>query len=378
MASLPGLAMPLCIAAFALGLPAAHVLTNLSCVLFGAGQVRFENRPAPAIQDPNDILIRISYVGVCGSDVHQWVHGGTEAARITPEAPLVMGHEASGIVHSVGPSVTRLKPGDRVVIEPGYSCRRCRHCKAGRYNICAGMRFAADPPTDGTLACFFRIPHDFAYRIPDALSLQEAVLVEPLSVAVHVARLAGVTAGQTVLVQGSGTIGLLAAATALAFGARAVLIADINEAKLGFARGFIDCFAFVSDPASPPRLEAERLRREAGVEHIDVVLECTGVESSIQTGFYALGPGGTFVQIGMGKPLVNLPLLDTCEKEMVLKVSFRYGPGDFETALGLLETRKLSLKPLISNVVPFEKAAEAWEMTRRGEGIKNIIQGVQD
>ncbi|KAJ3546942.1 hypothetical protein NM208_g1751 [Fusarium decemcellulare] len=352
--------------------------TNLSCVLFGAGQVRFETRPVPDIKDPNDILIRISYVGVCGSDVHQWVHGGTEAARISPEAPLVMGHEASGIVHSVGSSVTRLKRGDRVVIEPGYPCRQCRHCKAGRYNICADMRFAADPPTDGTLACFFRIPQDFAYRVPDSLSLQEAVLVEPLSVAVHVARLAKVKAGQTVLVQGSGTIGLLTAATALAFGVRAILIADINETKLKFAKGFMNCFAFISDPTASPKSEAARLKREANVDHIDVVLECTGVESSIQTGFYALGSGGTFIQVGMGKPFVSLPLLDTCDKEMVLKVSFRYGPGDYETALSLLDTQKLSLKSLISNIVPFENAAEAWEMTRQGKGIKNIIQGVQD
>ncbi|KAK9774573.1 hypothetical protein AB5N19_07068 [Seiridium cardinale] len=351
---------------------------NLSCVLFGAGKVRFENRPVPEIQDPNDVLIRVSYVGVCGSDIHQWVHGGSEVKRISAEAPLVMGHEASGIVHSVGSAVTGLKPGDRVAIEPGFPCRRCKQCKKGRYNICADMKFAASPPTDGTLARYFKIPQDFAYKIPASLSLEEAALVEPLSVAVHAARLAELKPGQHVLVQGSGTIGLLAAATARAFGAKTILIADINKSKLNFAKTFVECFTFASDVGASPKSEAERLKMEANIDDIDVVLECTGAESSAQTGIYALASGGTFIQVGLGKSYLNLPLLEMCGKEIVLKLSFRYGPEDYETALDLLASKSVSVKSLISNVVPFEKAPEAWEMTRNGQGIKNLIQGVQD
>ena len=289
-----------------------------------------------------------------------------------------MGHEASGIIHEVGTAVTSLKPGDRVAIEPGFPCRHCKHCKTGRYNICVGMKFAADPPTDGNLARFYKLPQDFVHKIPDGVSLEEAVLVEPLSVAVHVVRLADIKPGQTVLVQGSGTIGLLTAATAKAYGAKKVIIADINKAKLDFASKFVNCITFHTDVSSSPRHEAERQWQEAGVEDVDVVFECTGVELSIQTCFYALGRGGTMIQVGMGKPFVNVPLLDVCEKEMVLKVSFRYGPLDYETALHLLESEKVSVKPLISSTVPFEKASEAWEMTRKGLGIKNLIQGPQD
>ncbi|KAK9419905.1 putative D-xylulose reductase [Seiridium unicorne] len=351
---------------------------NLSCVLFGPGKVRFENRPVPEIHDPNDVLIRVSYVGVCGSDVHQWVHGGFEMKRISEESPLVMGHEASGIVHYVGSAVTGLKPGDRVAIEPGFPCRRCKQCKRGRYNICADMKFAASPPTDGTLARYFKIPQDFAHKIPASLSLEEAALVEPLSVAVHAARLAELKPGQHVLVQGSGTIGLLAAATARAFGAKTILIADISKSKLDFAKTFVECFTFASNVAASPKSEAERMKMEANIDGIDVVLECTGAESSAQTGLYALASGGTFIQVGLGKPYLNLPLLQMCDKEIVLKLSFRYGPGDYETALDLLASKSVSVKSLISNVVPFEKAPEAWEMTRNGQGIKNLIQGVQE
>lgn len=201
--------------------------------------------------------------------------------------------------------------------------------------------------------------------------------MEPLSVAVHVIRLAGVRPGQSVLVQGSGTIGLLAAATARSFGARSVIIADINQEKLAFARGYVDCFTFASDISLSPEREASRLKEEAQVDDIDIVLECTGAQSSAQTGLYALAPGGIFVQVGMGKPEVTLPLFGMFEKELILKMSFRYGPGDYEAALELLAFNRLSVKPLISSIVPFRDAAGAWETTKRGEGIKNLIEGVE-
>ncbi|KAM5354312.1 hypothetical protein ACJ41O_000962 [Fusarium nematophilum] len=347
--------------------------------MYGPGKVRFENRPIPEIEDPNDILINIAYVGVCGSDVHFWTEGGF-ARKVSEQHPLVMGHEASGVVHTVGQAVTRLKPGDRVAIEPGFPCRRCKHCKAGRYNLCPEMKFAADPPlTQGTLSRFFRIPEDFAYKIPDSLSLEEAVLVEPLSVAVHGVRLAEMTPGQNVLVQGSGTIGLLTAAVAKAYGARDVLITDINPDKLRFAKEYLGCRAFLPDLKSTPEDNATKFGQEMGVDGgVEVVLECTGVESSAQTGIFALASGGMFVQIGLGKPVQALPLHAMGEKEMVFKTAFRYGAGDYEIALELLASGKVSVLPLISSVVPFESAAEAWERTRKGEGIKNLIQGVQE
>ena len=299
---------------------------------------------------------------------------------VSEEEPIVMGHEASGIVHSVGPAVTSVVPGDRVAIEPGFSCRRCKQCKAGRYNLCPDMQFAADPPGNhGTLARVFRTPEDFVYKLPDTVSLEEGVLVEPLGVAVHGARLAGVSAGQTVLVQGSGTIGLLAAATAKAFGAKEVFVSDISQVKLDFAREYVGCKTFMPDLKSTPQLEAERLKKEMGLPHgVDVVLECTGVESSVQTGVYASGAGGVVVQIGLGKPDLTLPVLNMCEKETVFKTTWRYAPGDYEIAIALLSSGRLSVMSLISNIVPFEQAPEAWEMTKKGQGIKNLIRGVQD
>lgn len=208
-----------------------------------------------------------------------------------------MGHEAAGIGHKVGSGVRNVKVGDRIAIEPGIPCRTCKRCKAGKYNLCAKIRFDAAPPyTDGTLCRFFKAPEDFVFKIPDSFSQEEAVLVQPFSVAVHGARLADLKAGQTILVQGSGTIGLLAAAVPKAFGPHSVYIADINEKKLEFARSFVDCKTFLSDTSATPFDEARRFKAVMGLEDgADVVLECSGVESSAQTGIYASGAGAVFV-----------------------------------------------------------------------------------
>lgn len=298
--------------------------------------------------------------------------------KVTEDEPVVMGHEASGVIHEVGPAVTRVAVGDRVAIEPGIPCRRCKQCKAGRYNLCPSIVFAASPPIHGTLARFFRSPEDFVYKIPDAVSLEDAVLVEPLSVAVHGARLAGLAPGQTVLVQGSGTIGILAAATAKAFGAKAVFITDINQSKLDVARELVGCETFVPDIASSPEDEAARFKKAMHVEEgVDVVLECTGVEPSVRTGIFASAAGGVVVLVGLGRPDLSIPVLHMAAREIVLKSAWRYAPGDYEVALNLLGSGKVSTTSLISSVVPFENAPDAWEKTKRGEGIKNLIRGVE-
>ncbi|QGI69115.1 hypothetical protein CEK27_013086 [Fusarium fujikuroi] len=347
--------------------------TNPSCFLYGPEDARFGERPIPQIEDPHDVIVKIAYTGVCGSDqqVHFWTEGGF-ARKVSERHPLVMGHEASGIIYKAGAAVSNLEPGDRVAIEPGFSCKSCTYCKSGRYNLCQNMKFAADPPsTHGTLSRYFKIPEDFAYKIPDSVSLEEAVLVEPLGVAVHGVRLADVRPGHIVIVQGAGAVGYLTAATAWAYGAKQVVITDINTKKLEFAEKGLKCQTYKpqSNSASTPEQEAARLKQETGlVDGADVVLECTGVESSAQLGIYSLRRGGVF----------TLPLHAMCEREMVLKTSFRYGPGDFDIALGLLESGKVSVSSLISSVAPFNQAPEAWKKTMNGEGIKNLIQGVQD
>ncbi|PCG94036.1 Alcohol dehydrogenase superfamily, zinc-type [Penicillium occitanis (nom. inval.)] len=346
-----------------------------------------EDEGIPTLTDPYDVIVRISYVGVCGSDVHFWNHGGIQTF-VSSTAPIILGHEASGIIATVGSKVDSLKPGDRVAIEPGFPCRRCNFCKRGQYNLCLGMRFAADPASGqhGTLTKYFVAPADFVYVIPAEMSLEEAVLVEPLSVAVHTVRNLGLKAGESVVVMGSGTIGLLCAKVACAFGAERVVLCDVLPQKLEFARGYVEgCETFLLDKGqTDTEVEAKRLLdalfpASADIKGVDNVIEASGAGSAIQIGIFALRNGGSYIQTGMsGRAKVEFPINVFSAKELNLKGCFRYGAGDYELAMGLLASKKVGVKELISSVTPFERAPEAWEKTGKGEGIKNLIEGVRD
>lgn len=370
-------------------------MQNPSILLYGPGQAKLEDRAIPDIEDEHQVIVRIAYVGVCGSDVssfdavhaltdspaqvHFWKHGGI-GTKVNAEQPLVMGHEASGTVHAVGSAVSSVKKGDRVAIEPGTPCRRCRACKNGKYNLCLDMQFAAAPPTShGMLTKYYRIAEDFVYRIPDSLSLQEAVLVEPLAVAVHAVREVDVKPGQSVVIMGSGTIGLLCAAVAEVFGARQTILVDVVQQKLQFARDFIGCDIFLSKIGQPAQETAEQIIHNFDLgAGCDVVIEASGAESCMQTGIHLLRLGGNYIQTGIGKPYMEVPMLMLSEKELKVHGCFRYGSGDYELAVGLLAKGAIKVKTLISSVTPFERATEAWDKTARGEGVKNMIQGCLD
>jgi len=304
-----------------------------------------------------------------------------------------MGHEASGVVHAIGPAVTTLQPGDPVAIEPGRACRLCSRCKLGKYNLCPQMEFAASPPNHGALSKYFKIPADCCYKIPKSVGkpfgLDEAVLVEPLSVAVHAVRQVGVQPGDKVVVFGAGTIGLLCAAVAREYGASMITAVDTSRDRLDFAHSFVPNGRLAFSTAIPtkslsPEDNAQCLRGLHRNEHItktdvvgfDVAVEATGAETCIQMGIHALRVGGSFVQTGLWQRNVSFPISTVSENEINVKGCFRYGPGDYKMALELAFTRKIELKSLITKIVPFEKTVEAWETAKRRQGIKTLIRGV--
>jgi len=289
---------------------------------------------------------------------------------------MVLGHESAGIVTQVGSGVTTLKVGDHVAMEPGISCRRCEPCKAGKYNLCENMAFAATPPYDGTLAKYYVLPEDFCYKLPSSLSLQEGALMEPLSVAVHIVRQARVTPGQSVVVFGAGPVGLLCCAVATAFGASKVIAVDIQESRLEFARGYATTATFMPEKVAATE-NAERLRRENGLgAGADVAIDASGAEPSVHTGIHVLRNGGTYVQGGMGRSEIQFPIMAACSKELTLRGSFRYGSGDYKLAVELAATGKVDVKKLITGTVKFEEAEFAFKEVKAGKGIKTLIAGI--
>ncbi|KAG9692282.1 GroES-like protein, partial [Aureobasidium melanogenum] len=336
--------------------------SNLSCLLYDPHDARFENREVPTITDPCDVIIKIAYVGVCGSDVHFWHHGGV-GLKVSPSSPLTMGHEASGTVHSIGSAVTNLSPGDNVCIEPGLPCSRCKSCKSGRYNLCPEMAFAASPgpgpATHGCLCAYYKLTEAFVYKLPASIGRCQTW-----------AQSCGV---------GAGPVGILCAAVARQFGAAEVISVDMNATRLESVKEFAATGVFTPNAKADGEINAAAIVEGFHLDRgADIVIEASGAEPCIQMGIQVLAPGGTFVQTGCGKPNILIPMTKLSEKEAVVKGCFRYGPGDFELAIGFLRDGKIDVKKLITRTVSFEEAPDAWESVGRGEGIKTLIRGVQD
>ena len=330
--------------------------------------------PSAETLDPHDVIVNIRYTGICGSDVHYWQEGAI--GNFIVKEPMVLGHESSGVVSSVGSNVRKVKVGDRVALEPGICCRRCERCREGMYNLCPNMRFAATPPYDGTLAKYYTLPEDFCYKLPESVPLEHGAVVEPLAVAVHVAKTqAKVDLGQTVLVFGAGPIGLLCCAVAKSLGASLVCIVDINEERLKFAKSYAATHTVLSQRTSPDEM-ATKVQKECNIsDGFDVAIDASGAEPCIQTAIHALRPGGTYVQAGMGKTDIVFPIGVACSKELTVKGSFRYGPGDYKMAVELLSTGKVSAKELITAKYKFRDAEQAFEATKAAKGIKFLIEG---
>lgn len=305
--------------------------------------------------------------------MHYWEHGAI--GHFAVKDPMVLGHESAGTVVRVGSAVKSLAAGDKVAIEPGYPCRRCGDCLAGRYNLCPDIIFAATPPNDGTLAGFWVAPDDFCYKLPDHVSLQQGALIEPLAVAVHIVKQANISPGASVVVMGAGPVGLLCAAVARCFGAFTVVSVDITPSKLDLAKAMGATHTYLSSGISAEE-NAKALREQCNLENgADVVVEASGAENSIQASLHVVKVGGTFIQGGMGRADITFPIMHMCQKEISARGSFRYGPGDFELAVGLVSNGSVDVQKLVTGVVSFKRAEEAFKMAKSGESVKILIAG---
>jgi len=358
--------------------PVALPTQNVA-VLHGPKDLRYEQRTLWPPQ-AGQAQVAVAATGLCGSDLHYYSHGrnGDFALR----APLVLGHEAAGVITSVGAGVTNLVPGQRVAIEAGIMCNKCDYCSKGRYNLCKELRFASSaktfPHLDGTLQERMNHPAHVLHPLPDSCSFEQAALAEPLSVLIHAARRAQVEKGQDVLIFGAGSIGLLACALAKARGARRIVIVDINQTRLSFAKtnGFAQQ-TFCLPAASRPKTPEEQLGRakESGErvleafqqeDGFDVVFECTGAEPCIQMAIHTAITGGKVMLIGMGTRSTTLPLSAAALREVDIQGSFRYA-NTYPEALELLGSGKLpNLDRLITHRFGLQDTARAFDLLAKG------------
>lgn len=347
---------------------------NLCAVLRSVGDLRLEEKPVPQ-PGRGEVLLQMRSVGICGSDVHYWVAG--RIGDFVVKAPMVMGHESSGTVAALGEGVTNLQIGDRVAIEPGVPCRTCSFCKAGRYNLCPDMKFCATPPVDGSLARYYVHAADFCYKLPDHVSFDEGALLEPLSVGVHACQRAGVKLGSKVLVCGAGPIGLVCLLTAKASGASQVIITDLEENRLQVAKK-LGADHTVKVTSRDSRAVAEQITKTLGCQ-ADRTIECSGAQPSIATAIYATRSGGVLVLVGLGAPEVNIPIVDAAVREVDIRGIFRYC-NCYPTALEMVASGRVDVKPLITHTYKLEESLEAFERakTMAGGAIKVMIRCAEE
>jgi L-iditol 2-dehydrogenase len=327
-------------------------------VLRAPGQLELADWPVPR-PGPGEVLVEVRSVGVCGSDVHYFEHG--RIGDFVVRGPLVLGHEASGRIAAVGPGVDAGRVGARVAIEPGAACGACRECRAGRYNLCPDMRFFATPPVDGALAQYVAVRADLAFDLPDAVSDDDAALLEPLSVGIWATGKAQVTAGSSVLIAGAGPIGLVAAQVARARGATAITVTDIEPGRLAAAlrNGATQALA-AGDAAA------------AGAE-FDAFLDCSGAPPAIAAGIAALRPAGRAVLVGMGPDEVAIPLGRLQQRELTVTGTFRYA-HTWPAAIGLAASGRVDLSGLVTGRFGLAGAEQALRSATRPGTIKSIIE----
>jgi L-iditol 2-dehydrogenase len=291
----------------------------------------------------------------------------------------ILGHESAGEVIAVHPGVTTHKPGDRVAIEPNIICGACEPCLTGRYNGCESVLFRSTPPVPGLLRRYVNHPAVWCHKIGD-MSYENGALLEPLSVALAGMQRANITLGDSVLVCGAGPIGLVTLACVKAAGAEPIVITDIDEGRLAFAKEFCPSVRTLKVEFSdtPEQFAAKAVALADGVEPA-VAMECTGVESSVAGAIYAAKFGGKVFVIGVGRPEIKIPFMRLSTREVDLQFQYRYC-NTWPRAIRLLKGGVLNLEKLVTHRFKLEEAIEAFKVAADAKqgGIKVMIQSMDE
>lgn len=338
-------------------------------VMNGIGKMGFEEREIPTAKD-NEVLVKLEYVGICGSDLHYYETGAIGDYVVKP--PFVLGHEPGGTVVEVGKDVTHLKVGDRVALEPGKTCGHCEFCKTGRYNLCPDVVFFATPPVDGVFQEYVAHEADLCFKLPENVSTMEGALIEPLAVGFHAAMQGDAKAGQTAVVMGAGCIGLVTMMALKAMGVSKVYVVDIMQKRLDKAM----------------ELGADGVINGSDINAVDAVMELTegkGCDLAIETAgtqmttvqtIHMTKKGATIVLVGYSKSgEMTLPMSLALDKELTFKTVFRYR-HIYPMAIDAVAAGKVNLKGIVTDIFSLDDAQKAmdYSINNKADIVKAVIK----
>ncbi|MCE6076668.1 L-idonate 5-dehydrogenase [Agrobacterium vitis] len=303
---------------------------------------------------PGEVKLRLATGGICGSDLHYYNHGGFGAVRL--KQPMILGHEVSAYVETLGAGVTGLNVGQLVAVSPSRPCRTCAYCQEGLHNQCINMRFYGSAMPFPHIQGAFRqslVADASQCVVADGLSAGEAAMAEPLAVTLHATRRAGEMLGKRVLVTGCGPIGVLSIIAARRAGAKEIVATDLSDFTLALAKA-AGADRVINTAAQPDGLAEYAV----GKGTFDVLYECTGVAAALAGGISAMRPRGVIMQLGLGGDM-TLPMMAITAKELDLRGSFRFH-SEFAVGVELMRKGLIDVKPLITHTVPLEDALSAF------------------
>ncbi len=309
----------------------------------------------------HQVIVQMKSVGVCGSDVHYWKNG--RIGQFVVKEPLILGHESAGVVEEIGSKVTRLSVGDRVVMEPGIPCMKCKYCLEGHYNLCQDIVFFATPPDDGVLIESMAYDENFVFKIPEEVTdFGLATMSEPVSVGVFATERIMPRLGERAVIFGAGTIGIACLIAAKAAGCKHITVADIRDDRLAWAK-----------EAGADQV-MNTMKEELPENGYDFGYEATGADACYSLAAKCIRPGGRIAMIGMGPEIQKVPIVDYVCKEITILPSFRYA-NTYPTALKLVADYREELLPLITHRIPFSLAGveEAFRAASEDESAVKVV-----
>lgn len=338
-------------------------------VMNGIGKMGFEEREIPHPKE-NEVLVKLEYVGICGSDLHYYETGAIGDYVVEP--PFVLGHEPGGTVVEVGENVKHLQVGDRVALEPGKTCGHCEFCKQGKYNLCPDVVFFATPPVDGVFQEYVAHEADLCFKLPDNVSTLEGALIEPLAVGFHAAIQGDAHLGQKAVVMGAGCIGLVSMMALKARGVSEVYVIDIMEKRLEKA---LELGASGVINGAKENV-MERVKELTGGNGTDLVIETAGTEITTRQAIQMAKKGSTIVLVGYSKSgEMTLPMSLALDKELSFKTVFRYR-HIYPMAIDAVASGKVNLKGIVTDIFTLDEAQKAmdYSVNNKADIVKAVIK----
>ncbi|MBU5681262.1 MULTISPECIES: NAD(P)-dependent alcohol dehydrogenase [unclassified Blautia] len=337
----------------------------------GIDKMVIKEIPVPEI-GKKEVLVSLEYVGICGSDVHYFHNGCCGSYKVDLSEDYMLGHECAGTIVKVGEEVERLKVGDRVALEPGITCGECEQCKSGHYNLCPDVVFLATPPVQGCNEEYIAFPENMCFKLPDNVSTKEGALIEPLSVGFYASEQGGVKTGDTVVILGSGCIGLVTLLACKAHGAGKIIVADLVEARLQKAIE-LGATEVINSGKEDALKKIEELTNGRGA---DVVFETAGSPVTIAQTPFIVRRGGTITLVGISaKEEITYNFAQIMDKEATIKSVFRYR-NIYPKAIAAVSSGAINVKGIVTHEFDLEHIQDAYDeaVNNKTDLVKAVIK----